>query len=303
MFEADEAQRRARRARGDDSDDSTVGNDDDEENRENSGHIVEVGQGNINLEDEGANEETIEDTIEATIHCSTTSMFRRVLMFSDGTSNSLYDDKMITSFDTLRELDDDTIKETCRAIKKPGGAAMVYQISELSVTRFKLFVFWARHMWRTSRPIYDWTDITWDEVSILKNQKTLEVNLQDRKSPETPVMTLDPQTAAKVFLEMTVLLGKLRGITGIPLSYVVRFILMSPNNLTNNDPIRDNPPFGQVGSPSSSMDDELIARAAILRNNLTHGQLAASQETLESEGPFEPAFMADMVLVYNVLHA
>ena len=101
MFEADEAQRRARRARGDDSDDSTVGNDDDEENRENSGHIVEVGQGNINLEDEGANEETIEDTIEATIHRSTTSMFRRVLMFSDGASNSLYDDKMITSFDTL----------------------------------------------------------------------------------------------------------------------------------------------------------------------------------------------------------
>jgi hypothetical protein len=76
-------------------------------------------------------------------------------------------------------------------------------------------------MWRTCRSIDDWTNITWEEVSILKNQKTLEDNLQDRKSPETPVMTLDPQTAAKVFLEMTVLLGKLRGITGIPLAYLV----------------------------------------------------------------------------------
>jgi hypothetical protein len=102
---------------------------------------------------------------------------------------------------------------------------------------------------------------------------------------------------------MTVLLGKLRGITGIPLSYVVRFILMSPNKLTYGDPIRDYPPFGQAGSPYSSVDDELVARAAILRNNLTHGQLAASQETLKNEGPFEPTFMADMVLVYDVLHA
>jgi hypothetical protein len=195
VYDANEARRRARRARGVDFDDSTVANDDnDEENRDDDGHIVQVGQGNNDPEDEGANEEAIEDPIEAAIRRSMTYMFRRVLMFSDGASNSLYVNQMITTFDTLRELDDDTIKETCRAIKKPGGAAMGYQISELSVTRFKLFAFWARHMWRTCRSIDDWTDITWDEVSILKNQKTLEDNLKDRKSPETPVMTLDPQT-------------------------------------------------------------------------------------------------------------
>jgi len=38
-------------------------------------------------------------------------------------------------------------------------------------------------------------------------------------------------------------------------------------------------------------------------NDRTSGQLAASLETLENEGPFKPAFMADMALVYNVLHA
>jgi hypothetical protein len=121
VFEADEARRRARRACGDDSDDLTGGNDNNEENRNGGSHIVQVGQGNNNLEDEGANKEMIEDTIEATIRRSMTSMFRRVLMFSDGATNSLYDDQIITSFDILRELDDDTIKETCRAIKKPGG--------------------------------------------------------------------------------------------------------------------------------------------------------------------------------------
>jgi hypothetical protein len=36
---------------------------------------------------------------------------------------------------------------------------------------------------------------------------------------------------------------------------------------------------------------------------LTHSQLAASFETLESDGPFEPSFLANMVTVYNVLHA
>ena len=93
--------RRALRTRGDDFDDSTVSNDNDEENRDDGGHIVQVGQGNNDLEDEGANEETVVDTIEATIRRSTTSMFRRVLMFSDGAANSLYDDQMITSFDIL----------------------------------------------------------------------------------------------------------------------------------------------------------------------------------------------------------
>jgi hypothetical protein len=104
-FEADQARRRARRARGDDSDNSTVGIENEETNNEENiddrGHIVQVGQGNDDLEDKEANKETIEDTIEATIRRFTTSMFRRVLVFSDGAANSLYDNHMVTTFDTL----------------------------------------------------------------------------------------------------------------------------------------------------------------------------------------------------------
>jgi hypothetical protein len=40
-----------------------------------------------------------------------------------------------------------------------------------------------------------------------------------------------------------------------------------------------------------------------LRSGLTHLQLAASLETLESDECFEPSFLANMVMVYNVLHA
>jgi hypothetical protein len=61
-------------------------------------------------------------------------------------------------------------------------------------------------------------------------------------------------------------------------------------------------PFGQPGSPYFLIDNELCCRAPIFRFDLTHSQLAASLETLESDGPFEPSFLANMVTVYNILH-
>jgi hypothetical protein len=51
------------------------------------------------------------------------------------------------------------------------------------------------------------------------------------------------------------------------------------------------------------IDNKLCCRAPILRSDLTHSQLAASLETLESDGSFDPSFLANMVMVYNVLHA
>jgi len=77
-YEALEARRQARRDRGDDSDELTVANDDD---NEDSGSAVQVGQDNLDLEEE-MKEEAIKDTIETSIRRSTTSMFMRVLMFS-----------------------------------------------------------------------------------------------------------------------------------------------------------------------------------------------------------------------------
>jgi hypothetical protein len=51
------------------------------------------------------------------------------------------------------------------------------------------------------------------------------------------------------------------------------------------------------------IDDELCRRAPILRSDLTHSQLVTSLETLDSDETFEPSFLANMVTVYNVLHA
>jgi hypothetical protein len=78
---------------------------------------------------------------------------------------------------------------------------------------------------------------------------------------------------------------------------------MKPNNADIDDETDDPPPFGKPGSPYFSTDNKLCCWALILRSDLTHFQLAASLETLESDGPFEPSFLANMVTVYHVLYA
>jgi hypothetical protein len=62
-------------------------------------------------------------------------------------------------------------------------------------------------------------------------------------------------------------------------------------------------PSIKPGGPYFSIDNKLCQWGPILRSDLTHSQVATSLETLESDGPFEPSFLANMVVVYNILHA
>jgi hypothetical protein len=149
QFEALERHRQARRDRGVDSDEETIRDETDETKDED--------------EDEDDSQEE-PAPLEARIRTTTADMFKRVLLFSQGVAEALYKNQMVTTLDVLRDLTDNIIKELCRAIRKPGGDGLGYQISKLSVTRLKMFAFWARHMWRTSRGVDDWTDATYDEI-------------------------------------------------------------------------------------------------------------------------------------------
>jgi hypothetical protein len=102
--------------------------------------------------------------LKARICMTTFDMLKCVLLFSQGAVEALYDNQMVTTLDVLQDLTDDIIKELCHTIRKPGGDGPGHQISNLSVTRLKLFALWARHMWRTSRGVDDWTDMTYDET-------------------------------------------------------------------------------------------------------------------------------------------
>ncbi len=81
--------------------------------------------------------------------------------------------------------------------------------------------------------------MTYDKVKTLTNQKTLKDNLLDTKPPETPAMTLDPHLAAKAFTNMLILLGKMRGIAGHSLSYVLHPNLKGPNDADIDDETED----------------------------------------------------------------
>ena len=89
-YEALEAWRQARRDHGDNSDNSTVPNNDDDDD-DNGGLAVQIGQGDLAdlILDKEIDAGAIEDTIEASIRRSTTSMFQRVLMFNQGAAESL----------------------------------------------------------------------------------------------------------------------------------------------------------------------------------------------------------------------
>jgi hypothetical protein len=83
-------------------------------------------------------------------------------------------------------------------------------------------------------------------------------------------MTLDPQLVAKAFTNMLILLGKMQGISGNPLSYVSWSTLKGPSNADIDDEREDPPPFGQPGSPYFLIDNKICRRAPILHSDLTH---------------------------------
>ncbi len=236
QFEALEARCQARCDRGINSDELTVEDNNDDDDAEDAGDP----QGEPAL-------------VETRICKDTVNMFKRVLLFSQGVVKALYDNQMITTLDVLQDLTDNIIKELCCAIRKPGGDVPGHQISKLSMTCLKLFDFWARHMWQTWRGVDDWTNTTWDDIKTLTNQKTLKDSCLDTKQPNSPAMTIDPQSAAKAFTNMLILLGKMWGIAGHPLSYVLRSNLKVPNNANIDNETKDPSPIGQPGSTYSQL--------------------------------------------------
>ena len=254
--------------------------------------------------DNGGNESNGEDpardqdnNLDANVRNDTIAMFQRVLTFREGAATALFENQQITDLDSLRELDDDSIKELCRLITKEG-----HPISVIAQNRLKLLVFWAKHMWRTCRGVDDLTDINYDDdLKHLQDQKALEDSLDDSKEPETPTMTLTPATAASCFTQMRMHLSKCRGRLGIPLDYVVRAQLKGPYDAPEDGPA-DPPAFGQQDSPYLTIDAELTARAAILRPDMTHAQLARALDVLEEKGPFTQTFVQDSAKVYEILH-
>jgi hypothetical protein len=172
----------------------------------------------VNLPDREEDDEARAlDNIDARIRTDMIAMYICVLGFKEGAATALYNDQQITDLNPLRKLDDPTIKELCRQIGKEGHPVLM-----ISQNCLKLLVFWAKHMWRTSRGVDDLSKVDYNQdIKHLQAQKAFEDSLDNLKEPDAPKMTITPASAAASFTQMKMHLTKCRGTTGLPLEYVV----------------------------------------------------------------------------------
>ena len=182
--------------------------------------------------------------------------YKEVFGFSDEVARALYDDQLLKGKLILSELTDQTIDNIVKAIRR------TLNIAEISVERLKLAVFWIKHMDRVQRdvgiPARPLVKTELKEMLLLKTQKQLEDDWRlSNKEPDYTTQTLDVASAAKTFDKTKTLLSRVRGVTGVPLSYVIRGKIKVEHET-------DEPEFGATDSKFTSIDEEMIARAPIL---------------------------------------
>jgi hypothetical protein len=98
----------------------------------------------------------------------------------------------------------------------------------------------------------------------------------------------------RIFDKIKTLLGQVRGVTGVPLVYVIRVVLVPEDE-------NDDPPFGDKDSKYTSIDMEMIACAPILSNDADIYR--EDSANLKAHEPFVSTFPADAKKVWAILLA
>ena len=196
--------------------------------------------------------------------------------------------ELINSIEMLQDLDDDRCENIAKIVRKvpatPGGNDF-HTVADAAVRNFQLAVAYAKHHDRTTRTLSP-LDIHPSKFAGIKIQREIEEKQKGIKVDLPTGLTLEqPIKVAKTFEAIVEHLGRYRGISGVPLSYVVRTQLLPPNQFTD-------PPVGDIGSAYSSYDAEMVARAPITLDGHTGTE----------DGPYHHAFMVDMTRVWEILH-
>jgi hypothetical protein len=208
--------------------------------------------------------------------------YKEVFGFSNEVARALYDDQLLKNKTTLAKLGDNDIDNIIRAIRR------TLPIAEISAAQLKLAIFWIKHQDRTQREVGITSNpLVKTELKtmlLLKTQKQLEDEWRlGNKEPDYPAQTLDMASATKTFNKTRTTLSRVRGVTGIPLSYFIHGILKVKAAV-------DDPAFGEVDSTYTSIDSEMIMRVPILSSDADSSD---DNEKLEADGPFHVAFLTD----------
>jgi hypothetical protein len=159
-------------------------------------------------------------------------------------------------------------------------------VNATAANKMVLLAFLCMHQERIQRPLLELTSVDEDILDDIERQKQLEDRYMNEKvSSDPPSLPLDDANVTKSISTIQTDFNGRRGITGIPLSYVIRFSAHVPA-------AHQDPPFGESDSNYPSMDDEMIRRAQIY-----------SREVMvdEDKGPFSKVFIIDSATVYTLL--
>ena len=222
------------------------------------------------------------------------------LGFSEDVAAAMVDDQGLDRKRKLLEYDDDLIEGTCKAVRKPSSGQDRHQIPEIVAHRLQLVVYYAKHMERTRRELnIRTTELS--QILALRDQRLMEKNWTKHNPEHKPEATvLDAQRAATAFDHAVTILRRLRGVMGVPLSYVVRNKLYP-----YEDDVDDDVPCGHAGSKYQTFDEEMEARAPILTLDPEEDTEFKPErlDEYEKTGPFYPAYLADTKKVWSILHA
>jgi hypothetical protein len=211
-------------------------------------------------------------------------LFIQGLGFTDAAARYVTEEEQVDKASVLATLEYDQCEQIVKNTRKQVAFGKTITVADRALRNFQMAVTVAKHFDRTSRVLTP-RDIDPDLFPAFKAQKEIE-DQQRKDKPELPTgLTLDQTPkAARVFELVREHLGRYRGISGAPLSYVVRDQPFPPDG---PDPMFTNVPRSRY----ESFDAEMIRRAPIYLD-------PSKGET----GPFHPAFIADATKVWEVLH-
>jgi hypothetical protein len=171
--------------------------------------------------------------------------YKEVFGFTDEVAKALYNEQLLKDKKTLAELCDSEIDSIICAIRR------TLPIAKISAARLKLAIFWIKHQDRNQRevgiPANPFVRVELKTMLLLKTQKQLEDEWRlGNKEPGYPAQTLDMASATQAFNKTRTTLSRVRGVTGVPLSYVICGMLKVTDAV-------DDPAFGEADSAYTSI--------------------------------------------------
>jgi hypothetical protein len=149
-------------------------------------------------------------------------LFIQGLGFTDAAARYVTEEEQVDKASVLATLEYDQCAQIVKNTRKQVAFGKTITVADRALRNFQMAVTVAKHFDRTSRVLTP-RDIDPDLFPAFKAQKEIE-DQQRKNKPELPTgLTLDQTPkAARVFELVREHLGRYRGISGAPLSYVVR---------------------------------------------------------------------------------